>query len=219
METTRTNPGQQLALRLRDAIRILFIIDAAGEAPGESAPEGSIKQLDAEMKLQALDFWVRNPDYLAWEMLNLHDQSGKASSWPSRARAILKDTEPEVRRIEMLRYRFGAWEALDDALATLSSYGLVVRRRKMRGKQAVETSYFLTPPGSEQVQEWSGNEVLSWYSKRASLVAEVAGHRLGSQLKECQHKVAQYHDTKLLRHIPPILNEVRERLSALEALA
>jgi hypothetical protein len=59
----------QVAQR-RDAVRILFILDRAGKRAGRNAPEGCVKVIDSEMRVQAIDFWVRNPDYLAHELLD-----------------------------------------------------------------------------------------------------------------------------------------------------
>jgi hypothetical protein len=46
------------------------------------------------------------------------------------ARQILESDEPEVRSYQMLRYLFGAYEPLDEALSVLRSPGLVIRRKQ-----------------------------------------------------------------------------------------
>ena len=47
------------------------------ETAGRNAPDGAVKVIEAEMRVQAIDFWIRNPDYLAWELMEQYEQSGK----------------------------------------------------------------------------------------------------------------------------------------------
>lgn len=57
---------------VQHAIRILVILDACGEPGKTSDPVGAvavIRVIRAELRLQTLDFWLRNPDYLSDEIL------------------------------------------------------------------------------------------------------------------------------------------------------
>jgi hypothetical protein len=63
----------------------------------------------SQLRLQALDFWLRNPDYVADELLNEFDSS-KSPDLLEAARKILADREPEIRRLPMTKYLFGAFE-------------------------------------------------------------------------------------------------------------
>lgn len=59
--------------RRRDAVRILHILRHAGEnirSRHGDVPATAVNVVKAEKRLQALDFWMRNPDYLAHELLN-----------------------------------------------------------------------------------------------------------------------------------------------------
>ncbi|MEU7384995.1 hypothetical protein AB0A91_34555 [Streptomyces sp. NPDC042207] len=67
--------------------------------------------LHAESRLQKLDFWLRNPDYLADELLNDYERSREAVLL-DLAGEILDSDEPEVCAIPMVRYLFGAFEQL-----------------------------------------------------------------------------------------------------------
>lgn len=65
---------------MQDSVRLLMLIGAASEpladpAPAD-APEGAVAVLRGQMLLQALDFWLRNPDYLADELLNRYEAEG-----------------------------------------------------------------------------------------------------------------------------------------------
>jgi len=62
--------------RMQDAVRILMLIDNAVESVTETdiaddaALETAVGVVRTQVRLQKLDFWVRNPDYLANELLN-----------------------------------------------------------------------------------------------------------------------------------------------------
>jgi hypothetical protein len=62
--------------RMQDAVRLLMLIDQAAEpitgadVAGDPALEKAVGVVESQVRLQKLDFWVRNPDYLANELLN-----------------------------------------------------------------------------------------------------------------------------------------------------
>lgn len=59
------------ASRVQHAIRLLALLRQAGEAAdGPGDPPGAVLVVRSELRLQALDFWLRNPDYLADELIN-----------------------------------------------------------------------------------------------------------------------------------------------------
>ena len=55
--------------REQRVVRVLFLMDRAGEPKGPGAPPETHRLMRGQMRLQALDFWLRNPDYLAYELL------------------------------------------------------------------------------------------------------------------------------------------------------
>ena len=58
------------ASRVQHAIRLLALLHQAGEAadkPGD--PPLVVLVVRSELRLQALDFWLRSPDYLADELV------------------------------------------------------------------------------------------------------------------------------------------------------
>ena len=199
--------------RRRDAVRILFILDRAGQSVGTTAPEGAVKMIDAETRLQAIDFWIRNPDYLAHELLDQYEASGFSNkNLLGQAEEVMSGDEPELRRLGMLRYLFGAYEALDDAMATLTSLGLTLLLRKYRTSGIAQSLFFLTESGAVRARELASIEPLSWYADRASLVAAVADHRKGHVLKKRQYEIAEYHEASYGRIIEPIRDKVAQRL-------
>jgi hypothetical protein len=215
-----TAPAEAYVARKRDAVRLLFILNHAGEPAGRNAPDGAVKVIEAEMRVQAIDFWVRNPDYLAWELMEQYEQSGKVNAeLMQQAEMVMSGDEPELRRLGMLRYLFGAYEALDDAMATLSLSGLAMVRRKYRSQGIAKTDFFLTSSGEEKASELAQIPPLDWYAKRAGLVAAVAGKRKGSILKNRQYEIAEYNNARYGRIIQPIHRQAKARLISLREAA
>lgn len=198
----------------RDALRLLFILNAAkSETKKEDLAIQYPHYFWGEKRLQALDFWVRYPDYLALELLHQSRASGDRSQL-AQARAIYDADEPSLRTIPMLRNLFGAYEPLDTALSVLECRGLVKSDRR---KTAVGPTHFfylpsLCPEFCDRVTKAFPS--LEWYAARAKLVSEVAGSRSGKVLKAVQHAQREYHDTNILDHIPTISERVKAELDA-----
>ncbi len=203
--------------RRRDAVRLLFILDEAGVKPGRGAPKGAVSVMKAEKRLQALDFWVRCPDYLAAELLSMHEK------WPDegyldKAYAVMKGDEPEIRRLQMIRFFFGAWELIDDSMSQLLSLGLATMVRKIKSDGAIaRTDFFLLDAGRKAADELARKSPeLAWYRDRAKLVALVAGDGSGDELKERQYQQAEYQGARWGHVIGPISQRVLLRLKELK---
>lgn len=203
----------------RDAIRILFILNAGGVPLTDPDDATVAKIFKGEARLHAFDFWMRNPDYLASELLDAYETTSDIR-YRQAAEAIFESDEPDLRRIPMIRYLFGAYERLDDALSLLRSRDLV-RITGIKGKLKVhETDFILTVRGVDVCSTAVAQEpVLEWYARRSTLVAEVAGARGGGALKEKQYQQATYAQTQLGGIIPPIGPEVQRRLLQLKQAA
>ena len=91
----------------RDAVRLLFILNAGKtENPNTEMVETFPHVFGGEKRLQAMDFWVRYPDYLALELIAQHELTGEPTKLDI-ARSIYDDGEPSLRTIPMLRKHFG----------------------------------------------------------------------------------------------------------------
>jgi hypothetical protein len=212
--------------RYADAIRILLLIAAVADPLGTTAPATSppnaVAVLRSESRLQKLDFWLRNPDYLADELLNDYERS-KEPILLDLAAGIMENDEPEVRSIPMIRYLFGAFERLDRALSMLAAPRLVitVRRRAASGNIS-QAYYYLTNRGREVAEEATASfPELAWYTERALLVralAEATGHT-GLALRKRQYLQRDYAETPLGELIPSIAERTRDRLALLRASA
>ncbi|MFE7329424.1 hypothetical protein ACFU8W_31475 [Streptomyces sp. NPDC057565] len=212
--------------RFADAIRLLLLIAATAEPLDETsrngAPPNAVAVLHAESRLQKLDFWLRNPDYLADELLNDYERSREAVLL-DLAGEILDSDEPEVCAIPMVRYLFGAFEQLDRALSVLVAPRLVVMATKRRaGGNVLQDSYYLTSKGQQVAQSATEQfPELAWYTERALLVkalAEATGHTALS-LRKRQYLQRDYALTPLGEIIPSIADRTRERLARQRAAA
>jgi hypothetical protein len=204
---------------MQDAVRLLLLLNTASEPvpspPPDEAPAGSVGVVHGQKLLQALDFWVRNPDYLANELINRYESHGDEADL-SLARKILESDEPEVRSYPMLRHLFGAYEPLDEALAVLATPGLAfVRRRGGVGKTTL-WSYYLTAAGREAAEHAIAEvPALQYYVDRTQLVVDLAAGRRGTALKDIQYLQAEYADAALGRLIASIAPRTRIRLHEL----
>jgi hypothetical protein len=213
-----SNPdGEHRTTRHQDAVRLLFIMSEAGTVPSPAAPRGSVRVVHSQMRLQALDFWMRNPDYLADELLTEYSAGTRADGLQI-AGSILESDEPDLRRYPMVRYLLGAYEPLDDALAVLRSAGLIeiVREGDPDAGRVREHHFFLLASGHDAVSKLIEQAPpLRWYEARARLVASLAGQHTGSQLKDRQYKRIEYARTKLGTTIGSIAESVRDRVQRL----
>ncbi len=201
----------------RDALRILFILKAGGSQVEPPSTELALV-FKGEARLQAFDFWMRNPDYLAAELLDLFLDT-KDKGYYDTAQAILDDDEPDLRRVPMIRYFFGAYEPLDDALSLLRSRDLVrITGVKGANNKVLETDFILTQAGYDICSSAVLHEpILQWYKDRSELVAKVAGSLGGTALKQKQYQRASYAETKLGGVIPAITEDVRVRLMQIKS--
>jgi hypothetical protein len=161
---------------------------------------------------------MRNPDYLADELLDEYEAGRRSDAIPL-VRSILEDQEPDLRRLPMARHLFGAYEPLDDALALLSTPALIsIRVHRFANDKVGLWEYFLSLKGEEAAAELVAQapHVFGWYDDRAQLVASLAGGTGGSGLKRRQYLKQTYKDTPVRQRISSIADRVQQRLEGLE---
>ncbi len=200
----------------QSAVRLLAAICAAA-LPVKDAELGAgvLGVLRAQSRLQALDFWIRYPDYLANELLNDFEKTGAIDDF-DLARRIFDDREPDLRRVPMIRYHFGAFEPLHNPLSILRSRDLVRQHRHGEPGKVTETWYLLTKAGRDAMDKLAEAAVeLAWYRDRAAVAARVAGMAGGAALKDRQYLQEEYAATPLKGTIPSIAERVRARLDGL----
>ena len=203
------------ATRTQHAIRLLALLSACGEEPTDSDPSGMASVVRSELRLQATDFWLRNPDYLADELITMVESGAIADAYLTVAKRLLDDPEPDLRYYPMPKWLHGAYEPLDDAFSLLETYGLATAvRRGTPGQNVSQTQFFLTHAGAAAAATLAQDPVLGWYSKQVDLVTLVAGEDVGSHLKDRQYLQATYANTELGLNIASIADRVQERLAA-----
>lgn len=171
-----------------------------------------------QVKLQKLDFWLRNPDYLANELLTEYENDGEEALLDIAGR-ILDSEEPEVRRYPMLRHHFGAYEWLDDALSVLRSAGLLIRKRRGTVNRVRQHDYFLLDHGRLVAREIIRQApAFDYYVRRVELVMRLAGEKSGSELKKQQYLTHEYAETPRGSRIGSISEQARQRLVAIRQL-
>lgn len=202
---------------LQGAIRMLFLLDRCGQAPAAGSHAdlaGAVAVISAEKKLQALHFWMRNGDYLAYEILHRVEIGEFDASWLYRAEALLDGAEPELRQYPMLRHRFGAFEPIDDSFAYLAAAGLAECHRMGSPGQLQRTDLYLLAAGREAAKRILEEEPdMQWYGDRADLVGAVGATLSGNAAKERQYELSQYAETALGDRIQPIDDIVRAKLA------
>ena len=212
--------------RMQDAVRILMLVDRAAEpidppaVAGDPALATAIGVVRSQVRLQKLDFWVRNPDYLANELLRDYRDGDRDPALLTMAGEILDSEEPELRRYPMLRYLFGAYEDLDDALAVLRQADLVVVRRRGRVGHINRTDYYLLAAGQAKADQIATDYPdLGWYRSRSALVVELADGQGATALKDRQYIQDEYVNTPYGQRIPSITDRARIELARLRAEA
>ncbi len=203
----------------RDAVRILFLLNEKASEPNLD-PSTNVEfplRFKGEMRLQALDFWVRYPDYLADELVAQFDSTGDRTKLAA-ARSIFDANEPSERAIPMLRKYYGAYEHLDTVMAILAMSRLVkpITLQNSLGKN--RQHFLISGKVADLCQEIvSDHPIFDWYLQRARLVVEVADGRGGVALKARQHQQKEYHDSKIGDLIPTIAERVQKRLEEIAA--
>ncbi|WP_028031246.1 hypothetical protein [Gemmobacter nectariphilus] len=206
-----------VASERQTAIRLLACIQAAGDKIDPSRwGQDIVCVLHSQSRLQALDFWMRNPDYLANELLTEFETTGERDLL-TIVQSIFHEREPDLRRLPMVRYLFGAFEPLDNALAILRAADLIrIKRDGAPGGKIREHLYLLTSAGEDALGRIAAAAPeLGWYRDRASIVARVAGAQGGKALKDRQYLQAEYAGTELSHIIQPITDRVLARLAAI----
>lgn len=199
--------------RAQHAIRLLVLLASAGETTTPSDPEDCVRVIRSELKLQALDFWLRNPDYLADELINAVQERGSSRDLLEVAATMIDSEEPSLRHCPMPRWFYGAYEPLDDAMSLLEVHGLATTRRSGAPGAVRRSQFYLTALGQSAADEIASDVTpLQWYALQAAWVVLAASDDLGSTLKQRQYAQAEYAGTELGSTIGTIREHVRGRL-------
>lgn len=198
----------------KDRIRIFFIIYFFSETFNDQKNKDCCRVLHTEVKIQKLDFLIRNPDYLCFELL---EQCNRNDNDKKEIKEIIKNIfyshEPQIRRLEMERFFFGAYEDIDHVIAFLVSVGFIKYKFQRNSVlKLTEKSYYVTNLADEKIRLIMDDvPYLKWYMERCLLIKQYFGEYSGTQLKNLQYKIERYRDTTYKEYIQDIEDLVRQK--------
>ncbi len=195
----------------KDKIRIFLILYCFSENYTDPSYPSRKKIFKSEVRLQKIDFLLRNPDYFAYELLNIatRDRSKK-----EEIRLIIKKIfnqgEPIIRRLEMERFFFGAYEDIDNIIGFLKSIDFIdFSSKKSINLKTIEKEYFITDTAESKVMNTiSDLPSLQWYISRCELIKIYFGSLSGTQLKISQYQIDEYRETSYKNYIGSIYDLV-----------
>jgi DNA-binding PadR family transcriptional regulator len=198
--------------KFRDRLRIMIILYTFCD-PLEDKTSGKYGVFRSEIKIQALDFLLRYPDFLSMELMDLLDnnRSNDKERIGKIIEAIYLDNEPEMRVEEMEKFFHGAYESIDDVIAYLVSVGLITHESKKRtdGK-TYDKIYYITFEGSNKIIRFLNDiSAVGWYYDRCMLIKEYFGSFSGTELKSRQYRYGEYSNISYRCHIQNINSKVK----------
>lgn len=153
------------------------------------------KVFKSEVRIQKIDFLIRNPDYLCFLLLQMIPKKEiDRNEIKKIVKSIFDSKEPILRRYEMEKFFFGAWEDLDDVIAFLKAIGFVdYSSKKNVILKETEKRYFITELAVTKTEKsLSKLHCLKWYVDRCNLIKKYFGEYSGSQLKDMQYEIDEY---------------------------
>lgn len=182
--------------KIRDRLRITLILYTFSE-PVQIVENSEIERVFyTEIKIQALDFLLRYPDFLSCELMDLmlNDSSIDKSEILSIIKEIYKNEEPILRVDEMQKFFYGAYESIDDVILFLKSVRFVNFESKRRSDlQTYDKTYYITKRCIQQVENNLLNITsVKWYYDRCQLIKKYFNQFNGSDLKKRQYEYKEY---------------------------
>lgn len=202
----------------QDKLRILLILYFFSDDCNIRELSECKRVLKSEVKIQKIDFLIRYPDYLAFELLELLNSSAKTNKDEIKhaVKTIFANNEPEIRRVDMIRFFFGAYEDIDDIISFFVSRDFVVfQSRRGIDRRVFEKEYYLTEYGIKRIE----NDILpslpkvKWYEERCNLIKSYFGDLSGTELKIRQYQHDEYRMTPLNEYIAEVKTKVKARFN------
>lgn len=196
----------------KDRLRIFLIIYTFSEQHiDDEAP--SLKRIfKSEQRIQKIDFLLRNPDYLSFELINIAKKDHyKKEEIKDIIKSIFDSHEPVFRRLEMERFFFGAYEDIDNIIAFLKSFGLIdFTSKRSIDLKTVEKKYYITQYSIDKFESKIKDlPALKWYVDRCLLIKKYFGDLTGSQLRISQYQIEEYKNTSYRDYIGSIIDNVK----------
>lgn len=197
----------------KDRLRIFLILYTFSEPYSDSETPTLRRILKSEQRIQKIDFLLRNPDYLSYELLEIA-KIALAQRYVIKniIKEIFDNEEPVLRRLEMEKFFYGAWEDIDNVIAFLKSFGFIdFTSKKSSGlKTTIEKRYFITEFAIEKFENAIDSlPALKWYVDRCNLIKQYFGDLSGDQLRISQYQIPEYRNTSYKEYIGSILDNVK----------
>jgi len=196
----------------KDRLRIFLILYTFSEPHLDPDLPNVRRIFQSEQKIQKIDFLLRNPDYLCHELLEKAKINSKLQTTiKSIVKKIYLSNEPIIKRLEMEKFFFGAYEDIDDVIAFLHGFGFIYFSSKKRAdlKNTIEKKYYINQYAIDKFEDVIDNlPAIQWYVERCNLIKKFFGDLSGSQLRISQYKVDEYKNTSYNEYIKSISEAV-----------
>lgn len=196
----------------KDRLRIFLILYVFSEPHSDPDFPHLRKVFQSEQRIQKIDFLLRNPDYLCYELINkAKNDSNLKDDIKIEVKKIFINKEPVLRRLEMERFFFGAYEDIDDVIAFLKSIDFIDFTSKKRAdlKTTIEKKYYVTQFAIDKFKKVIDTlPAIQWYVERCNLIRKYFGDLSGSQLRVSQYQIDEYKNTSYNEYIGSINNIV-----------
>lgn len=196
------------------ATRLLVMLDVLGDPTDASCEvDSAVSVVTSLTRVQKLDFWLRNPDYLADELLTeLEDGRVRLDKVQPHVRRMLDGDAPSLHLYPMERYLYGAYEFIDDALSVLKMYGQITNKRATDSGSKARRDYYLLQTGRDTLTSMRAQiPELGWYDGQAEAISLISDASIGATAKRRQYEQPEYRETSHGDLIPSILDRVRDR--------
>lgn len=198
--------------KYKDRFRVFLILYIFSKPFNNEDKPNLKKVFESEMRIQKLDFLLRYPDYLCHELLSLaKDDNDLKSEVKDIVKHIYANDEPIIRKEEMLRFFFGAYEYIDNIIAFLKSINFIhFESIKRTDLKTATKKYYITDTAISKFNEGIDDlPALQWYIKRCELIKKYFGNLTATQLKVSQYQVRQYSETSFNEYIGDINEQVK----------
>lgn len=198
--------------KYRDRLRIIIILYTFCEHLKDNS-NGFFGVFRSEIKIQALDFLLRYPDFLSMELMDLLDTDPTID--PDKVKNTISEVyrkkEPNLRVEEMEKFFHGAYESIDDVIAFYVSVGFIKYDSKRRADgRKYDKIYYITQECADRIEIHLRNvPAIGWFFDRCELIKKYFDRFSGSELKARQYKYSEYSDISYKTYIKNINDKVK----------
>ncbi len=197
----------------QDTLRILLILYYFSDNHSDENYPARKKVFSSEVRLQKIDFLIRYPSYLCYELIEVANQFPEnKESIKNEISRIFGEDEPKLRTQEMVRFFYGAFEPLDKTILFLKTYNFIhYDSRRGTDLRKIDKKYYLTDFALKKIEgELAHIQTVDWYFKRCELIKKYFGTLTGTELKIMQYKHPEYKATLIGDYIKDIEDKTRE---------